>query len=79
MRPAALLVFLSDVHALGLETAQGLVLTTAWYWNMDDYDAEVRQPVLRKDEENADLPAGRLLFGDARLSQRGQGGRLDRF
>jgi branched-chain amino acid transport system substrate-binding protein len=36
MRPAALLVFLSDVHALGLETAQGLVLTTAWYWNMND-------------------------------------------
>ncbi len=36
MRPAALLVFLSDVHALGLETAQGLVLTTSWYWNMND-------------------------------------------
>ena len=36
MRPAALLVFLSDVHALGLDTAQGLVLTTSWYWNMDD-------------------------------------------
>ena len=36
MRPAALLVFLTDVHAVGLETAQGLVLTTAWYWNMND-------------------------------------------
>jgi branched-chain amino acid transport system substrate-binding protein len=36
MKPAALLVFLTDVHALGLETAQGLELTTAWYWNMDD-------------------------------------------
>ena len=36
MKPAALLVFLSDVHALGLETAQGLELTTAWYWNMND-------------------------------------------
>ena len=36
MRPAALLVFLSDVHALGLETAQGLVLTTSWYWNTND-------------------------------------------
>ena len=42
------------------------------------HDAGVRQPVLRKDEEDADLPPGRLLFGDARLSQRGQGGRLDR-
>ncbi len=36
MTPAALLVFLSDVHAMGLETAQGLELTTAWYWNMND-------------------------------------------
>jgi branched-chain amino acid transport system substrate-binding protein len=36
MRPAALLVFISDVHALGLETAQGLVLTTSWYWNTND-------------------------------------------
>ena len=36
MRPAALLVFLTDVHAIGLQTAQGLVLTTAWYWNTDD-------------------------------------------
>ena len=36
MRPAALLVFLSDVHALGLDTAQGLVLTTSWYWNTND-------------------------------------------
>ncbi len=36
MRPAALLVFITDVHAVGLETAQGLVLTTAWYWNMND-------------------------------------------
>jgi branched-chain amino acid transport system substrate-binding protein len=36
MRPAALLVFLTDVHAVGLDTAKGLVLTTAWYWNMND-------------------------------------------
>ena len=36
MRPAALLVFLSDVHAMGLQIAQGLVLTTAWYWDLDD-------------------------------------------
>ena len=36
MRPAALLVFLTDVHAMGLDIAQGLVLTTAWYWDLDD-------------------------------------------
>jgi branched-chain amino acid transport system substrate-binding protein len=36
MRPAALLAFLSDIHALGLQTAQGLYLTTGWYWDLND-------------------------------------------
>jgi branched-chain amino acid transport system substrate-binding protein len=36
MTPAALLVFISDVHAMGLDIAQGLILTTAWYWDYDD-------------------------------------------
>ena len=36
MKPAALLVFLTDIHAIGLDTAQGLILTTAWYWDLDD-------------------------------------------
>jgi branched-chain amino acid transport system substrate-binding protein len=35
-RLAGLLVFLSDVHALGLQTAQGLTLTTAFYWDLND-------------------------------------------
>jgi branched-chain amino acid transport system substrate-binding protein len=33
---AALLIFISDVKALGLQTAQGLVFTEAWYWDMND-------------------------------------------
>ncbi|WP_088347254.1 MULTISPECIES: ABC transporter substrate-binding protein [Rhodomicrobium] len=33
---AGLLVFLSDVHSLGLKTAQGLVVTDGWYWDRDD-------------------------------------------
>ena len=33
---AGLLVFVSDVAALGLPTAQGLVATEAWYWDMND-------------------------------------------
>ncbi|GHE20674.1 ABC transporter substrate-binding protein [Halomonas urumqiensis] len=37
---AGLLVFLNDVHAMGLETTQGLLLTTGWYWNMDDESRE---------------------------------------
>jgi branched-chain amino acid transport system substrate-binding protein len=33
---AALLLWIQDVHALGLQTAQGLQLTNAWYWDMND-------------------------------------------
>jgi branched-chain amino acid transport system substrate-binding protein len=36
---AGLLVFLSDIHSLGLQTAQGMYLTTAFYW---DRNAESR-------------------------------------
>jgi len=36
MKPAALLAFESDIHALGLQTAQGLYLTGAWYWDLND-------------------------------------------
>jgi len=33
---AGLLVLITDIHALGLKAAQGLVLTTSFYWDMDD-------------------------------------------
>jgi branched-chain amino acid transport system substrate-binding protein len=33
---AGLLVFITDVHALGLPTAQGLIFTEAFYWDMND-------------------------------------------
>jgi branched-chain amino acid transport system substrate-binding protein len=33
---AGLLVFISDVHSLGLKQAQGLRLTTAYYWDLND-------------------------------------------
>jgi len=36
MKPAALLVFITDIHSLGLKTAQGLYLTTGWYWDLND-------------------------------------------
>jgi len=32
----SLLVFLTDVHALGLKSAQGLTFPTAYYWDRDD-------------------------------------------
>lgn len=33
---AGLLIFISDVHSLGLKTAQGLTFTAPWYWDLDD-------------------------------------------
>jgi branched-chain amino acid transport system substrate-binding protein len=33
---AGLLVFLTDVHGLGLDTAQGLIMTEAFYWDQND-------------------------------------------
>ena len=29
-------MFITDVHALGLKTAQGLIFTEAWYWDEND-------------------------------------------
>ncbi len=36
MKLAALLLFISDVHGLGLQAAQGLVLTETFYWDLND-------------------------------------------
>jgi branched-chain amino acid transport system substrate-binding protein len=36
MKVAGLLVFISDVHSLGLPTAQGLLVTDSWYWDTND-------------------------------------------
>ena len=35
MKPAGLLALIGSIHSLGLETAQGLYLTTAWYWDLN--------------------------------------------
>jgi branched-chain amino acid transport system substrate-binding protein len=37
---AALLAFITDVHALSLKTAQGLIMTEAWYWDLNDNNRE---------------------------------------
>jgi branched-chain amino acid transport system substrate-binding protein len=40
---ASLLMFLTDINALGLEVAQGLVMTTGFYWDMNDQTREWSQ------------------------------------
>jgi branched-chain amino acid transport system substrate-binding protein len=39
-RLAALLLFISDIHSLGLKTAQGLTFTESFYWDMNDRTRE---------------------------------------
>ncbi|MBV8145897.1 MAG: ABC transporter substrate-binding protein [Gammaproteobacteria bacterium] len=36
MKPVALVAFINNIHSLGLETAQGLYLTTSWYWDLNE-------------------------------------------
>lgn len=36
MKTAGLLVFINDIHTLGLKTTQGMYLTDGWYWDMND-------------------------------------------
>ena len=37
---AGLLLFITDIHGLGLDTAQGLYLTEGFYWDRDDQSRE---------------------------------------
>lgn len=36
MRLAGMIMFINDIHAMGLETAKGMYLTDSWYWNASD-------------------------------------------
>jgi len=52
---AALLMFLPDIHAIGLQTAQGLVLTESFYWDLNDRTRALTQrlqPRLRDQKPN---------------------------
>jgi len=40
MKVAGLLVFITDVHSLGLRNTEGLLLTTSWDWNLNDKTRE---------------------------------------
>jgi branched-chain amino acid transport system substrate-binding protein len=52
MKIAALLMFINDVHALGLETAQGLNLTESFYWDLNDRTRAFTKRVLPKTPNN---------------------------
>ena len=68
---AALLLFINDVHSLGLKTAQGLTFTESFYWDMNDADARLVEAVLRARQQERDAvdDAGRQLRHGAALSE----------
>ncbi len=43
MKVAGLLVFINDVHSLGLNNTEGLQLADSWYWNQDDASRKFAQ------------------------------------
>ena len=45
---AGLLVWLPDTHALGLEAAQGMILTNAFYWDHDDASRKFADKFFKK-------------------------------
>jgi branched-chain amino acid transport system substrate-binding protein len=45
---AALLLWIEDIHSLGLENAQGLLLTNAWYWDMNDETRKFAQRFMKR-------------------------------
>jgi branched-chain amino acid transport system substrate-binding protein len=59
MKLAALLMFISDVNGLGLQTAQGLTLTESFYWDLNDRTRafskrlEAKNPGVRADMDQA--------------------------
>ena len=72
-RLAALFLQITDIDALGLNAAQGLILSEAFYWDLNDCDARLRLALRRTDgRQDADRRSGGGLFGDARVSARRQ-------
>ena len=65
MKLAGLLMFINDVHALGLKTAQGMYQTDSWYW---DRDAETRTWAARFFEKLKRMPSS-LQAADYSVTQ----------
>jgi branched-chain amino acid transport system substrate-binding protein len=68
MKVAAMLLFISDVHGLGLQTAQGLILTESFYWDLNDRTRafskrlEAVAPNVRADMDQAGCYAASLHY-----------------
>lgn len=54
----AFLVFINDVHAMGLKDAQGLLLTESFYWNMNDATREFAKRFAARPGQAGKVPSG---------------------
>lgn len=56
---AGMVVFLNDIHAMGLNVTQGLMLTTGWYWDMNEESRAWAQRYFKRTGKMPDMvPAG---------------------
>ncbi|HEY9573000.1 MAG TPA: ABC transporter substrate-binding protein, partial [Pusillimonas sp.] len=51
MRLAGLMVFITDIHSLGLETTAGMYLTDGWYWDKNDASREFSKRFYEKNQK----------------------------
>ncbi len=79
MKPAALLAFLTDIHAATLQTAQGLYLTTGFYWDLNDQTRAFGKRFFAKVNRMPTMDQAAVYSATTAILERGQGGGLDRF
>ena len=60
---ASMLMFITDVHALGLETAQGLVCSASYYWDLNEGTRAIARRV-RAGSTSSDTPVAMSHAGD---------------
>ena len=76
---AGLLVFLTDVHSLGLDIAQGLILTESFYWDLNDQTRAFSKRFAQAPQgRDADDGAGRRVLCAAALPEGGGGAQVGR-
>ena len=66
----AALLFLTDVHALGLQIAQGLVLTGTWYWDMNDTNRAFAKEYTRPSIDIQRIPLREFIPPSHTISRR---------
>ena len=52
MKLASLLLFINDVHGMGLQTAQGLTCTETFYWDMNDRTRAFARKIIARTPNN---------------------------